>query len=307
MRLRLLTKFARSPQVGSAMRLISGLFSTGKSNAASRLSHGFAGPELGSRAPGVQVSALLLVLIGGVAGAAGASHAQTPSPGAIASVQQVGDGAVALVEHAGAGNVTRVGQSGDELSADVRIEGAGNSGFDGAGNLVEQSGTGASLAASIVGDDNAFEVIQQGGNIGPANNDAIVDVVGDLNSVVLHQLNGSGGAYFNNAVVRQVGDGNTAELFQEIDPRELGAGGLSATIEQDGVDHIARIQQAGVDNTAALSQRGAGNLGTILQDGEGLSASLVQDGIGLDYTINQTGCVVGTGCGTITVTQTGGP
>ena len=320
MRLRLLTKFVAARSKTGAMRLICRFFSAGKQYAASRLSSerslcnqalkdvGRPDRESGDGrwaahpyrvARAVAVAALLF--------GAPSALAQTPPLGAIASVEQVGDGAIAQVEHIGGGNVTRVGQSGDNLSAQVRIEGAGNSGVNGAGNSVEQTGSGASLVASIVGDNNAFEVIQEGGDLGAANNDAIVDVVGDFNNVVLHQLNASGGAYFNTAAVRQVGDGNFAEVMQEIDPRELSSGGLSATIDQEGTDHIARIQQAGADNTAALSQRGSSNLGTILQDGEGLSANLVQNGVGLDYTINQTGCVVGTGCGTITVTQTGGP
>ncbi len=309
MRLRSLVKFAGKSGRSIVTRLISDQFWTEVSNTSFRQIAEFLRSSAiairQDRSRGGLIAALTALTA--IALSLDPARAQALPQDVTTSVEQIDAGSVAKVTHNGVANFTNIDQRGAELSATVNVTGAENAGPNGDANTIEQNGLGGSVVVDVVGDRNAFEVLQEGGQIGAANNDAIIDVVGDDNTVILQQLNASGSAYFNTAAVRQVGDGNFAELDQRIDPRELGGGGLSATIEQEGADHIARIQQSGADNTAAILQRGNANLGTILQDGEGLSANLVQDGVGLDYIINQTGCVVGTGCGAVTVTQTGGP
>lgn len=315
MRLRSLVNFSEHDRCHSPRRLNSVRFSAQRPYAESRLWRRFRASVVARRAVAATYKANWggARILAGLAAIAAfhcaplAAWTQTAPENVVASVSSVDDRAVAVVSHDGSGNATHVGQQGDNLSATVRVAGTDNAGFAGTGNRIEQSGSSSSAIVEIAGDGNAFEIVQRGGATGAANNDAVLDVVGDDNQVFLQQINGSGGAYFNTAAVSQIGDGHYAELSQSVDPRELSGGGLSATIDQQGDGHIARIQQSGADNTAALMQRGSANLGTIIQDGEGLSASLMQDGAGLDYIINQTGCVVGTGCGTVTVTQTGGP
>ena len=120
---------------------------------------------------------------------------------------------------------------------------------------------------------------------------------------LIQQTNDFGELYYNSASLTQQGYGNTAAIYQTVSPGDLMAGGNVASIVQTGNDNDALIEQTGAGNTASIEQDGNDNQGRIYQDGEGLSALLVQTGDALEYTINQTGCVVASGCGTVTVTQ----
>lgn len=204
----------------------------------------------------------------------------------------------------GLGNNLAVHQDGSELSAKIKIQGHDNS-RPNAVNSIEQIGIGSEAVIYIHGDRNGFDIRQEGTGQEAANNEVLVDVIGQSNMLEISQINGFGETFFNSSSISQLGDGNFAGIVQEVNPSTLIGGGNAASISQDGYDHIARIRQTGADNSALIDQSGAGNFGTILQHGEGLAAALYQDGVGLEYTINQSGCVIGTGCGTVTVSQTG--
>ena len=159
---------------------------------------------------------------------------------------------------------------------------------------------------SVTGDANNFSIRQNSSPVGgqPAGrNDATLTIEGDSNDALIQQTNDFGELYYNSASLTQQGYGNTAAIYQTVSPGDLMAGGNVASIAQTGNDNDALIEQTGAGNTASIEQDGNDNQGRIYQDGEGLSALLVQTGDALEYTINQTGCVVASGCGTVTVTQ----
>jgi hypothetical protein len=219
-------------------------------------------------------------------------------------VEQVGDDTSVRVQHEGTGNQTVISQAGRDLAVDVEITGA-NNGATSAQNSVTQTGVGSTASIAIVGDDNRFTVNQDGAEDLAANNTFTASINGSGNSLDSNQTNLFGEQFFNTGGISQTGAGNSASLSQEIDPRELIAGGNVASISQNGLDHIARIMQAGSDNTATIDQAGDGNLAVINQDGTGLQAVLEQDGSGLNYEINQTGCALSGGCAPVIIRQTG--
>ena len=244
------------------------------------------------------------ILIGGGCFHAGAQEAARRS---FANIEQISDvlarARVAQVAQSGAGNQVQVLQEGKDLSINAYVQGQMNRASDRA-NAITQTGDAATANVQVVGDENAFSISQNASN-GPGQNDASLTVEGDFNTADIRQSNDFGDGFSNTARLSQTGNGNTGAIVQTVAPGMLVAGGNFGVITQTGDDNEALIEQTGADNSAMIGQDGDGNRGAILQDGEGLSALLIQKGSALDYTINQTGCVISSGCGAVSVTQTG--
>ncbi|WP_291075710.1 hypothetical protein [Hyphomonas sp.] len=222
--------------------------------------------------------------------------------GSFANIEQISD----ILERARQAesqrnNTLEVTQSGRNLVVDAYVQGQMNR-----ANTISQTGDNAAATVSVTGDANNFSIRQHSSPVGgqPAGrNDATLTIEGDSNDALIQQTNDFGELYYNSASLTQQGYGNTAAIYQTVSPGDLMEGGNVASIAQTGNDNDALIEQTGAGNTASIEQDGNNNQGRIYQDGEGLSALLVQTGDALEYTINQTGCVVASGCGTITVTQ----
>ncbi|WP_321489306.1 hypothetical protein [uncultured Hyphomonas sp.] len=203
----------------------------------------------------------------------------------------------------GAGNQVNVVQDGKDLVVDAYVQGQMNRANDRA-NTITQAGDGAIAEVSVIGDENRFSISQNAAD-GPGDNKAYVTVKGDFNDSSVRQTNDFGPTFGNTASLVQTGNGNSSAIAQTVAPGTLAAAENFAAITQTGDDNSALIEQTGADNSAMIEQDGDENRGAILQDGEGLSAILIQTGTALEYTINQTGCVISSGCGAVSVTQSG--
>lgn len=207
----------------------------------------------------------------------------------------------------GAGNQVKIVQDGRDLVVDAYVQGQMNRASDRASdraNTITQTGDGAVAEVSLIGDENTFS-ISQSATDGPGQNKTYVTVKGDFNDSTVRQTNDFGPAFGNTSRLVQTGNGNSGTIAQTVAPGTLAAAENFAAITQTGDDNSALIEQTGADNSATIEQDGHDNRGAILQDGEGLSAILVQTGTALEYTINQTGCVISSGCGAVSVTQSG--
>lgn len=240
------------------------------------------------------------------AGIALPAFADAGSGGSFANIDQIADiMARSDARLVGTGNAVEITQEGRNLVVDAYIEGQMNRATSQA-NSISQTGKNATATVSVTGDMNTFSVRQSsssdaGGGVG--RNDAALVIDGSSNDALIQQTNDFGELFFNSAALTQTGHNNSASIYQTVSPTDVDAGGNVASVQQTGNDNDALIEQRGADNTASIDQDGSYNQGQIQQDGEGLSAALVQTGTALEYTIKQTGCVIGTGCGTVVVTQ----
>ncbi|WP_290929605.1 hypothetical protein [Hyphomonas sp.] len=261
------------------------------------------GPVCSGITSGLQRGAVLtgLALAGGIALHAAADDGVKRS---FANIEQISDVlARARLAQAGTDNQVKLVQDGQDLKIDAYVQGQMNR-ASAKENMIAQSGDGATAELRVVGDGNTFAIAQNAAN-GPGQNSASVSIDGDFNAADVRQTNDFGPTFSNTASLIQAGNGNSGTITQTVSPGTLAVGANMATITQTGNDNDALIEQTGADNSASIEQDGDGNRGAILQDGEGLSAILVQTGQALEYTINQTGCVVSSGCGAVSVTQTG--
>ena len=201
----------------------------------------------------------------------------------------------------GAGNQVKIVQEGRDLVVDAYVQGQMNRANERA-NTITQTGDGAAAEVSVIGDENTFSITQSAAG-GPGQNKAYVAVKGDFNDSTVRQTNDFGLTFGNTASLVQAGNGNSGTIAQTVAPGTLAAAENFAAITQTGDDNSALIEQTGADNSATIEQDGDENRGAILQDGEGLSAILIQKGVALEYTIKQTGCVISSGCGAVSVTQ----
>lgn len=249
--------------------------------------------------PVVMVSGCALL-----AGGALPAMADQGTKQSFANIEQISDVLARIrLAQSGAGNQVKIIQDGKDLVVDAYVQGQMNRASDRA-NTITQTGDGATAEVSVVGDENTFSISQSAVD-GPGQNLASVTMKGDFNSADVRQTNDFGPTYSNTARLVQTGNGNSGSIAQTIAPGALAAAENFGSITQTGDDNSALIEQTGADNSAAIEQDGDRNRGAILQDGEGLSAVLVQTGTALEYTINQTGCVISSGCGAVSVTQSG--
>ena len=244
-----------------------------------------------------------------VCGGALPASAEQGQKQSFANIEQISDVlartrlAQTRLAQSGAGNQVKIVQDGRDLVVDAYVQGQMNRASDRA-NTITQTGDGAVAEVSLIGDENTFSISQSAAD-GPGQNKAYVTVKGDFNDSTIRQTNDFGPTFGNTSMLVQTGNGNSGTIAQTVAPGTLAAAENFAGITQTGDDNSALIEQTGADNSATIEQDGHDNRGAILQDGEGLSAILVQTGTALEYTINQTGCVISSGCGAVSVTQSG--
>lgn len=171
--------------------------------------------------------------------------------------------------------------------------------------MIEQIGEGNTATILTRGRRHRV-LLEQSSDDGKKNENRLeADISGEDNLVIAEQSNEGTGDALNDGSIAQSGRGNTVELFQRGGTFSESVFGNTAIIRQTGDSNISSVDQTGADNFVSLDQNGNSNLGDIVQNGQGLSVELVQNGNGLTQSITQTGCVIGTGCGTVVVTQSG--
>ena len=173
-------------------------------------------------------------------------------------------------------------------SATIYQDGSGQSA------IINQDGSGNSASIISRGDRNKIDLGQDAPSSSDLKNKFEAYILGNNNLAEVEQIaDAVPGA--NIATITQSGSSNMARMHQGLAAIASGqAGNNIAVITQNGDHNEADVGQYGSDNLAVLAQEGSHNKGDIIQNGAGLSAELTQ-----------TGCAVPSGCGTISVTQTG--
>lgn len=178
---------------------------------------------------------------------------QTPIPGLFTNGVQVAAINPTVIYNVTGNNATAIinsNNAGDAVSQGVYIE-------------VNQDGNAANLNLNVLGANNALKMLTADG----ANNSIIGTVSGDNNSIGLSMTGGSG----NQANLQQTGNGNMISLTSGGATNTFGVtqtdNNHKTTLDVDGSGNTYTVTQSGLNGANVLNAKttGSGNVVTVTQ------------------------------------------